>query len=60
VYRHRTLAQGDIYIQQNPQDARLSVAAIRDMIGTGEQGALLNRLKRYMANIPGTPSYWFD
>ena len=56
-YRHRTLSQGDIYIQQNPADARLTVDSIRQMIQNNETAGLLNRIKRYIANIPGTPSY---
>jgi hypothetical protein len=60
IYRHRTLSQGEIYLKQNPGDATLTIEEIRDMIANNDTGPLLNRIKRYMANIPGTPSYWYQ
>ena len=59
-FRHRTLDQGDIYLQQNPGDANKTVAEIQAMLEENQSSNMINNIRRYMANIPGTPSYWFN
>ena len=58
-FRHLTLSQGDVYLGQNPQDANLSIEQLREHIKTkSSENSVLKNLKRYMVNIPGSPSYW--
>lgn len=59
-YRHRTLGQGDIYIKQHPGDANLSVQEIPDLLTSKRPNNIINNIRRYMANIPGTISYWYN
>ena len=59
-FRHRTLAQGDIYLKQYPGDANKTVAEIQEMLEEKQATYMINNIRRYMANIPGTPSYWFN
>jgi hypothetical protein len=59
--RHRMLSQGDIYTQQCPGDANMSVEQIRELMeGPDRANRVLKNMRRYMANIPGTPSYWYN
>lgn len=60
-YRHRTLSQGDIYLRQNPADANLTIEEIQELISNNrENNPVIRRIQRYMANIPGSPSYWHN
>ena len=59
-FRHRTLDQGDIYLQQNPGDANKTIEEIQSMLEETQSANLINNIRRYMANIPGSPSYWFN
>lgn len=59
-YRHRTLSLGDVYIKQNPNDANLTVDELIDLTRNGSNTEIIKRLQLYMANIPGTPSYWHN
>lgn len=60
-YRHRTLSQGDIYLQQNPEDANLTIEEIQQLLQTNDSdNSVLKRIRHYMANIPGSPSYWHN
>lgn len=58
LQRRRTQAQGDVYVRQNLEDSTLTIDEIRSMIDNGEIDKLLKNLSRYMANIPGSSSYW--
>lgn len=58
IYRHKTLDQGNVYLQQNQNDKMLSTEEIKTMIENGQINNVINNLKRYMANIPGSSSYW--
>ena len=59
-YRHRTISQSNIYLQQNPGDANKTIDEIKEMIADKEIHNLTNNIRRYMANIPGSPSYWYN
>jgi hypothetical protein len=60
IYRHRAMSQAEIYLQQNPKDANLSVKQIQEMIDTKNTAAITKNFRRYLANIPRTPSYWYN
>ncbi len=59
-YRHRTLSQGKIYIRQCPTDANTPITELQSLIDRPVfENPVLQNMQRYMANIPGTPSYWY-
>lgn len=58
LYRHKTMSQGNIYLQHNEKDKLLTTTEIKSMIEDGKINQVINNLKRYLANIPGTSSYW--
>ena len=61
TYRHRTLSQGDIYLKQNPGDANLTIDQLKALTENNHKGShVIDNIRRYMANIPGTPSYWYQ
>ena len=56
--RWRALQSGRIFINQHPQDARLSLEELKDMVGcTGE--LFSNRVLHYASSLRGTSQYWF-
>ena len=57
--RWRALQAGRIYIRQHPQDARLSVEELREMVGTGEGSSFSSRVQHFAASLRGTAPYWF-
>ena len=60
-YRHRTLSQGDVYLQQNPQDANMTLEEIQQLLDKSDrENSVLKKIQHYMANIPGSPSYWHN
>ena len=56
--RHRALQTGRVYVHQHPEDARLTVDELRDMVGR-EGEAFSNRVLHYAASLRGTGHYWF-
>ena len=56
--RWRALQAGRVYVHQHPNDARLSVDELRDMVGR-EGEAFSNRVLHYASSIRGTRQYWF-
>lgn len=56
--RWRVLQSGRIFIKQHPQDARLSLSELRDMVGCEEE-AFSSRVLHYAASLHGTSQYWF-
>ena len=52
--RWRALQAGRVYVRQHPEDARLSVSELRDMVGT----SFSNRVLHYAASLRGTRPYW--
>ena len=54
--RWRALQTGRIYVNQNLEDAHLSIDELRDMVGRGE--GFCNRVLRYAATLRGTRQYW--
>ena len=59
-FRHRTISQANIYLKQNPGDANKTIEEIKKMLTEKTSTNLINNVRRYMANIPGTPSYWYN
>ena len=58
-FRHLTLSQGDIYLKQNPQDGNLTIEKLKELIKNPiKDNNVIKNMKRYMANVPGSPSYW--
>lgn len=47
-----------MYLQQNCDDAKLSPDEIKEMISNGKINSVIKNLQRYVADIPGTTSYW--
>ena len=55
---HRALQTGRVYVHQHPEDARLTVDELRDMVGR-EGEAFSNRVLHYAASLRGTRHYLF-
>ena len=56
--RWRALQTGRVYIKQHPEDARLSVDDLRDMVGhEGDQFS--KRVLHFASSLRGTRQYWF-
>ena len=55
--RWRALQSGRVYIHQHPNDARLTVDELRDMVGR-EGEAFSNRVLHYASSLRGTRQYW--
>ena len=52
--RWRALQAGHVYVRQHPEDARLSVDELRDMVGT----SFSSRVCHYAGSLRGTRPYW--
>ena len=52
------LQTGRVYVNQHPNDARLSVDELRDMVGR-EGETFSNRVLHYASSLRGTRQYWF-
>ena len=52
--RWRALQAGRVYIRQHPEDARLSVDELRDMVSTSFSSGVC----RYAGSLGGTRPYW--
>ena len=58
VMRWRALQAGRVYVNQHPDDARLSIDELQVMVG--HQGeAFSNRVLHYASSLRGTRQYWF-
>ena len=58
-YRHRTLSQGKIFLQQNTDVANMTIAELKEHVAKPVAfNPVLAKMTRYMANVPGTPAYW--
>jgi ATP-dependent DNA helicase PIF1 len=58
--RHALMAQGDIYLQQKPEDANQTIQQLKDLLNVPtSKNEILKNMQRYMKNISGTPSYWY-
>ena len=55
--RWRALQAGRVYVQQHPNDDRLTVDDLRDMVGR-EGEAFSNRVLHYASSLRGTRQYW--
>jgi hypothetical protein len=59
-YRHRTLSQGKIYLRQCPTDANMPITELQSLIDRSVfENPVQRNMQRYMANKPGSPSYWY-
>lgn len=59
--RHQLLSQSNVYLQQHPTDAELTVEDLQDMIARGVDAQhLMNRLQRYAAKIQGSNQFWYQ
>ena len=59
--RHRMLSQVQVYLNQNPGDAAMTIDHMRHLFRSGSPQAqqLTQRMCRYGANITGSRSYWY-
>ena len=55
--RWRALQAGRIYIRQHPEDARLSVSDLREMVGTTGT-SFSTRVQHFATSLRGTRPYW--
>ena len=58
--RHQILSQANIYMQQNPGDANLTVEELKEMVGNLDGKELMNRLQRYASKVQGSRQYWYQ
>jgi len=56
--RHRSLAQCKVYMQQNKEDANLTIEQLKQLMTTGDSTAFMKKMSSYAANITGSDSYW--
>ena len=56
--RWSTLQTGQIYVHQHPDDARLTVEDLRDMIDSDGE-VFSSRVLHYSTSLRGTRQYWF-
>ena len=56
IQRKRTLQQSGIFLKQNPGEAHLTVAELREMAASNNN-SLISKMSRYVANITGSNSY---
>ncbi len=56
--RWRALQTGNIYINQHPKDARLSLEDLKEMISSGGK-ELSKRVLHYATSLRGTKQFWF-
>lgn len=56
--RWRALQCGNVYVRRHPDDARLTVEELRDMVGR-EGDTFSNKVLRYASSLRGTRQYWF-
>ena len=54
----RTLEQTAIFPKQNPGEAHLTIDELREMAASNNSAAFKGKVFRYVANIPGTNTYW--
>lgn len=52
-YRHMMTEQGTIYLKQNPGDANMTVDQLKQQLSDCRRNDVLQRMCRYIANIPG-------
>lgn len=58
IKRMRTLEQTAIFPKQNPGEAHLTIDELREMAASNNSAAFKGKVFRYVANIPGTNTYW--
>ena len=58
--RHQLLGQANVYLQQHPEDANLTVENMKEMVDQLSSEQLMKRLQRYAAKVQGTSQYWFQ
>ena len=59
--RHQLLSQSNVYMQQHPTDAELTVEDLQDMISRGiDAQHLMNRLQRYAGKVQGSAQFWYQ
>ena len=54
----RSLQMGRVYINQHPEDARLTLDDLRDMVGR-EGKFFTNRVMHFTSSLRGTSQFWF-
>ena len=58
--RHQLLSQANVYMQQHPEDANLTVEEMKTRIGQLSSNQLMKRLQHYAGKIQGSSQYWFQ
>ena len=59
IQRHRLLSQGNIFLKQNPGDAKLTVEQLQQMLQSNTYSMLMSKLMHYAKNVTaGSNSYW--
>ena len=58
IQRHRLLSQGNIFLKQNPGDAKLTVEQLQQMLRSNTYSTLMSKLMHYAKNVTGSNSYW--
>ncbi len=57
--RHSTNDVGTFYLQNNPEQASMSIENLKQLIKV-DKNSVINTIQRYMANIRGSSSYWYQ
>jgi hypothetical protein len=58
--RHALLSQANVYLKQNPGDANMTIAEMKELLCDPDRAReLVGRMHRYGANILGSDSYFY-
>ncbi len=56
--RHRSLEQCKIYMQQQKEDANLTIEQLKRLMTNGDSTGFMKKMSSYAANITGSDAYW--
>ena len=59
LQRHRMLSQGSIFLKQNPEESRMSVEELKEMLHSKSYAGVMSTLMHNNAtNVTGSDAYW--
>jgi hypothetical protein len=59
-YRRRCREIGTVYMSKCPGDANTTIQGLKALINMGAKNNVIRNMQKYMSQIQGTASYWFQ
>ena len=59
-YRRRCREIGTVYMSKCPGDSNTTIQSLKALINMGAKNNVIRNMQKYMAQIQGTASYWFQ